>query len=346
MRTRESSVYNSRGTDTEKPQQAESNTTKSTGTSVPNSCNECGGKVRRDETGQEHVCIDCGLIIQNDNIDTGPEWRAYSTEERNKRSRVGSPTSNLKHDKGLTTTIDWKDKDAHGNSISSRKRAQLNRMRTWNKRIQTQDSGERNLRQALTEIKRMGSALGLKEQIMETASTIYRSCLNKDLMPGRSIEGVATASLRAATKICDNPRTIGTLAQVSRVSEEEIARTYKYIVRELELPVEPASPEDYITRYISDLEVGDQQELEHKTVELLDAYRRNGNISGKSPSGLAAAAIYAASLVIGEDITQSQLKEVTDTSKVTIRNRYKEIGEKADIEFTNKRVMTVSATNP
>ncbi|MEF8974289.1 MAG: transcription initiation factor IIB 2, partial [Haloarcula sp.] len=45
------------------------------------------------------------------------------------------------------------------------------------------------------------------------------------------------------------------------------------------------------------------------------------------PVGLAAAAVYAASLLTNEAVTQSQVSEVADISEVTIRNRYKELLE-------------------
>ena len=49
--------------------------------------------------------------------------------------------------------------------------------------------------------------------------------------------------------------------------------------------------------------------------------------SGKSPVGLAAAAIYAASLLTNEKVTQSEVSEVANISEVTIRNRYHELLE-------------------
>jgi transcription initiation factor TFIIIB Brf1 subunit/transcription initiation factor TFIIB len=46
-------------------------------------------------------------------------------DEGQEKSRVGAPTTKTMHDKGLTTTIDWKDEDAYGRSISSKKRSQM-----------------------------------------------------------------------------------------------------------------------------------------------------------------------------------------------------------------------------
>ena len=62
----------------------------------------------------ELIHEETGLIVEEEQIDPGPEWRAFTHSERQSKSRVGAPTTKTMHDKGLTTTIDWKDKDAYG----------------------------------------------------------------------------------------------------------------------------------------------------------------------------------------------------------------------------------------
>ncbi|MXR22162.1 transcription initiation factor IIB, partial [Halobacterium bonnevillei] len=168
--------------------------TTSTGTTenATQSCPECGGSLAQHEARGETACVDCGLVVSEDDIDHGPEWRAFDSAQRDQKSRVGAPTTNMMHDKGLSTNIGWQDKDANGNSLSSRQRQKMQRLRTWNERFRTQNSKERNLKQALAEIERMGSALGQPDDVRETASVIYRRALSADLLPGRSIEGVAT----------------------------------------------------------------------------------------------------------------------------------------------------------
>ncbi|MFT4922891.1 MAG: transcription initiation factor TFIIB, partial [Haloarculaceae archaeon] len=239
------------------------------------------------------------------------------------KSRVGAPTTNMMHDKGLSTNIGWQDKDAYGNALSSRQREKMQRLRTWNERFRTRDSKERNLKQALGEIDRMASALGLPENVRETASVIYRRALEDDLLPGRSIEGVATAALYAAARQAGTPRSLDEIATVSRVERMELTRTYRYVVRQLNLEVKPADPRSYVPRFASDLGLSD--EAERQARELLDAARESGAMSGKSPVGLAAASVYAAALLANEKVTQSAVSEVANISEVTIRNRYKEL---------------------
>ncbi|MFP4590258.1 MAG: transcription initiation factor IIB [Halobacteriales archaeon] len=288
-------------------------------------CPECdAGEVTVTDRG-ETVCGECGLVLEDDIVDRGPEWRAFNPQEKQEKSRVGAPTTNTMHDKGLSTNIDWRDRDAYGNALSNRQRQRMQRLRTWNERFRTRDSKERNLKQALGEIDRMSSALGLPKNVRETASVIYRRALDDGLLPGRSIEGVSTACVYAAARQAEMPRSLDEITDVSRVDKSEIARTYRYVARELKLEVKPADPEQYVPRFASGL--GLSEEAEQRARALLRNAKAKGVHSGKSPVGLAAAAVYAAALLTNEKTTQSAVSEVADISEVTIRNRYHELLE-------------------
>jgi transcription initiation factor TFIIB len=291
-------------------------------------CPECGGLIVHDEEHSEKVCADCGLVVEEEGIDRGPEWRAFDSQEKDEKSRVGAPTTNTMHDKGLSTNIDWRNKDAYGNSLGSRQRQKMQRLRKWNERFRTRDAKERNLKQALGEIDRMASALGLPDNVRETASVIYRRALEDDLLPGRSIEGVATSCVYAAARQAGVPRSLDEINDVSRVDKDEIARTYRYVIRELGLEVKPADPASYVPRFASSLGLSD--EAQHRARELLENAKEKGVHSGKSPVGLAAAAVYAAALLTNEKTTQAKVSEVADISEVTIRNRYHELLEAED----------------
>jgi transcription initiation factor TFIIB len=285
-------------------------------------CSNCGGRIINDEVHAERVCEDCGMVVEADKIDHGPEWRAFNDSEQQSKSRVGAPTTKTMHDKGLTTTIDWKNKDAYGRSISASKRAQMSRLREWQQRIRTKDATERNLQFALSEIDRMASALGLKQNIREVASVTYRQALDEDLIRGRSIEGVASACLYAACRIENVPRSLEEIESASRVERKEISRTYLYIEQELGLQIKPVDPAQYVSRFCSEL--GLDEEVKKKAKYIIDVCKEVDLLSGKSPTGFAAAAIYAAARLCDKDVTQREVAEVSNVTEVTIRNRYQE----------------------
>jgi transcription initiation factor TFIIB len=285
-------------------------------------CSECGSdKIVQHSIRGERICEECGLVIEDELVDSGPEWRAFNHQERQEKSRVGAPTTNTIHDKGLTTQIDWKDKDAYGRAISSKKRSQMHRLRKWQERIRTKDAGERNLQFALSEIDRMASALGVPRGVREVTSVIYRRALDEDLIRGRSIEGVGTAALYVGCRQEGIPRSLEEITEVSRVERIEISRTYRYISNELDLELLPVDPKQYVPRFSSKLDL--PQEVEAKANEIIEE-TADPLLSGRGPSGFAAAAIYAAAMLCNEKRTQKKVAEVAQVTEVTIRNRYQE----------------------
>jgi len=291
-------------------------------------CPECSGRIVHNETQAEIHCQDCGCVLESDQIDHGPEWRAFSSRERDDRSRVGAPQTQQLHDRGLSTVIDWRDEDAYGRSLSSRQRKKMRRLRKWDERFRIKNDRERNLKQALGEINRMASALGCPDPIKETTSVLYRRALEEDLIRGRSIEGMATAALYAGSRLENAPRTLDEVAAVSRVDQLEIERAYRYLAVELELEMAPTNPEAYIARFASQL--GCPDETERRSRELTQAAVEAGVHSGRNPVGIAAAALYAAAKLTNQDVIQPEIAEIANVSEVTIRNRYPEILEAAD----------------
>ena len=293
-------------------------------------CPECGSThLSRDFSRAELVCEDCGLVIDEDLIDHGPEWRAFDSDQREKRARTGAPMTYTIHDKGLSTIIDWKNRDSYGKSIPTRNRAQLYRLRKWQRRVRISDATERNLAIALSGLDRLASSMSLPRTVRETAAMIFRKAALKKLVRGRSIEGVTAASLYAACRQCNVPRTLDEISNTARISRKEIGRTYRYISRELELKLMPTSPQDYISRFCSVLKLS--ADVKAKTLEILHEAANRELTSGRGPTGIAAASLYIASVLCGERRTQREVADVAGVTEVTIRNRYKELAEKLDI---------------
>jgi transcription initiation factor TFIIB len=298
----------------------------------PTKCPECNGiHLTRAYDRGELVCEGCGLVLDDNFIDQGPEWRAFDFEQAEKRARTGAPMTYTIHDKGLSTVISWQNKDAYGKSIPAMNRAQVYRMRKWQRRTRVSNATERNLIFALGESDRISSAMGLPRNVRETAAMIYRKAVNKNLIRGRSIEGVVAASLYGACRQCEVPRTLDEIASSSRVGRKEIGRAYRFITRELKLKLMPTRPQDYILRFCSKLKMSGK--VQTKAAEILKNATDKELTSGRGPTGIAAAAIYMAGIVCNERRTQKEIADVAGVTEVTIRNRYKELADKLGIEI-------------
>jgi len=296
-------------------------------------CPECSSTyLSRNYSRAELVCDDCGLVIEEDLIDYGPEWRAFDSEQREKRARTGAPMNYMIHDKGLSTTIGWTNRDSYGKSIPNRNRAQLYRMRKWQTRIRISNATMKNLVVALSDLDRMSSCMGLPRTVRETAAMIYRKAASKNLVRGRTVEGVAAAALYAACRQCHVPRTLDEISNIANMSRRDIGRNYRYIARELKLKLMPTTPQDYISRFCSELKLSG--DVKAKTIEILKEAADKELTSGRGPTGVAAASLYIASVLCGERRTQRDIADEAGITEVTIRNRYKELAEKLDIEIT------------
>jgi transcription initiation factor TFIIB len=295
-------------------------------------CSKCDSKnLTRDYSRGELICNDCGLVIEEDFIDHGPEWRAFDSEQREKRARVGAPMTYTIHDKGLSTVIGWKNRDSYGRSIPTRNRAQLYRLRKWQTRTRLSDGTERNLAIALSALDRMSSTLSLPRNVRETAAMIYRKAVRKKLIRGRSIEGVTAAVLYAACRQCNVPRTLEEISNTAQMKKKEVGRNYRNISRKLELKLLPTIPQDYISRFCSKLSLSNDVQV--KTMDILKRAASEELTSGRGPTGMAAAALYIASVLCGERRTQREIADMAGVTEVTIRNRYKELAGKLDLNI-------------
>lgn len=297
-----------------------------------NTCPECGSeKVIRDYEAGEIVCMDCGYVVATKLADRGPEWRAFDDEQRAKRTRVGAPMTYTIHDKGLSTMIDWHDRDIYGKRLSPGQKAQVYRLRKWQRRIRVSDATERNIAFALSEISKISNGLSLPKNIVETASVIYRKAVKERLIRGRSIQGVTAASIYVACRKCGLPRTLEEIAQASNLNKKEVGRSYRFLIKELNYFIPPLKPSQCITKFSNQLTMpGIVEEIAHK---ILSTAKELKLTSGRGPTGIAAAASYIASVLTGERKTQREIAEIAQVTEVTIRNRYKELVERLAFEI-------------
>jgi transcription initiation factor TFIIB len=272
------------------------------------------------------------MVLEDTMIDPKAEWRTFAQDGGvPDRSRVGAPVSNLLHDKGLTTDIDWQNKDFSGSAISHKYRSQMHRMRKWQKRARTKGSKERNLSEALTRIQYVCSKMNLPKSIAERSADIYRKALAEDLIRGRSIEVTAGASVFIANQQMLTARTVEDVAAVLKINPKEIGRTYRFLKRRLMIRTPPPSPMTYVSRFCSELDLN--SDTENKVREIIKLAEEKELTYGKSPTGITAAALYIAGYQMNQIRTQREISDVTNVTEVTIRNRYKGLLSSLDFEL-------------
>ncbi|WP_049929011.1 transcription initiation factor IIB [Halopiger goleimassiliensis] len=283
-------------------------------------CPECNGNLRQE--GTETVCEECGLVAGETEIDHGPEWRSFDDEGDTDRRRTGAPLTRSRHDRGLSTEIGY-GTDSNANydvRMTGRKRRRIARLRREHNRSRIASKAESNQVYGFTEIGRITTALSLPESLAERACALFDSAQSEDLLPGRSIEGFAAATVYATCRTSSNPRTIGEITHVARADENELKAAYDALNRELGLPTGPIDPGQYLPRYASNLEVG--PDVERRAREHVERLHETNSIGGHNPSGVAAACLYYAAGEREEwpTVTQAAAAEIADVAPVTIRS--------------------------
>ncbi|MEM3646951.1 MAG: transcription initiation factor IIB, partial [Thermofilum sp.] len=298
-------------------------------------CPHCGStKLVYDPSRGEVICAECGYVMSEREIDLGAEWRAFTPEERERRSRVGAPISSFGVE-SLVTDIDWGGRDAAGREISLRRKLEMLRLRKWQVRARAQSSMERNLAQAVIELERLSAQLGLPKTVLDRALEIYKRALESNLVRGRSIESVMAAAVYAACRELKLPRTLDEIAVYTRAGRKDVARCYRLLLREASIKVPLPNAADFVPRIGSYLRLSGQ--TIKAAIEILDKARAAGLTAGKDPAGLAAAAIYIAALQNGEMRTQKEVARAAKVTEVTVRNRYKELVKKLGLKLPVKK---------
>ncbi len=302
---------------------------------VSDRCPQCGKRTLVEDvhTG-ELSCSNCGFVVSERAVDQGPEWRSFGDEKGADKARTGAPISITYRDMGLSTMIGWSNRDASGRSLASPMRSTIDRLRKWDNRAPAFGSKEKNLSIALRELDKMGDKLSVSQAVKERAAYIYRKALERGLLRGRSITGIAAASLYAAFRDTETPRTLKDVATVENLSKKAVARDYRILLREMDLTMPVADAAKNVTRIAS--KVGLSERVARKAVEIVRMTEEREISAGKAPMGLAASALYLAGVIEGEVKTQKEIAEAAGVTEVTVRNRYKglraELGKTLGLE--------------
>lgn len=275
-------------------------------------CPDCNETIVTE--GRETWCQECGLMIDEHQIDHGPEW--FAASEKLNRRRTGAPLTGRRHDRGLSSEIGW-NTDGRGNPVSGRKRRQLSRLRREHRRARWRSTRERNLAHGLGEVRRLVSALEFPDSICEQACMLFRRAHDRDLGPGRSIEGIAAASVYAVCRCNGLGRTIDEIDRYAQCSRAQLNCSYTALNTELGLPAAVPRPQIVLPRLTTELEVPNP--VRYRALELATIAEEAEITIGCHPHGFAAACLYSAGQELGYWLTQQEIASVADTSTTTIR---------------------------
>jgi transcription initiation factor TFIIB len=281
-------------------------------------CPECDGDLLIDEDAAR-VCDECGLIVDRDDLDRGPNWYR-DTEAENRQTGPGRTVT--RHDKGLSAQVGYQNKGLREIAETA---AQASRLRELASSSKFDSKRERNLAHGFREVQRIATALGLGESLQKQSCVLFETAQKNDLVIGRSIETVGAAAVYGACRCRGRAITFDQIRAVSKVTIERVRRAYLALNTELELPAQPESPQAYVPSIASELNVSD--EVRRRARQHAIAAEEAGATAGRSPSAFAAGCLYAAARGVprSQKLTQARIAEVADVSTATVRSHWKRL---------------------
>ena len=293
-------------------------------------CPECKSTLVDDVQNGEIICSGCGVVVADQIADFGPETISSNLEDKMKLARATGQTTYSQHDLGITTEISISAKDFSGKTINHEVANQMHNLRKWQQRIRVSSPRERRLANVLAKMGETCDGLSLSKNVLETASMIYRNLDGHVDVKGKSVVSITAATIYMACKQCAVVRSLEEICRGICPSKDVksktklAARYYRTMVMEMGQLTAPVVTMD---KYISKIANMTQTEVRVERLALEIAEKtKDSNISdGKAPNGIAAAYLYVASVLLGQNVLQRDVSSVAGVTEVTIRNRCKEI---------------------
>jgi transcription initiation factor TFIIB len=248
--------------------------------------------------------------------DTSHESNGYTQEDFMKLSRTGPATSLTMHDKGLSTVIGT-NKDSSGKALSSKTKYEFNRLRTWDQRSKSRKTA--TLSKAFTLLHGMKTKLGIPDNVVENAAYIYRKTVSAKLTRGRTMASLVSASLYAACRENNIPRTLDDIADAGNIERRILSRDLRTIIKKLGLSLSQYNTSSFISKISNNMNL--KEKTKRDAFEILKRCEKEQITAGKHPVAQAAASLYISCIMNGEKISQKKFSVESGVSDVTIRNR-------------------------
>ncbi len=282
-------------------------------------CHQCmGGSTTTDAESGETFCSKCGLVLVERTESYGPERHSRDNSGKDSNARTGPPTSPIMYDGGLSTVIGGTNRDASGRTLTAAMKYTIKRLRTQDDRSLADRWTAHTLKHGLTKINRLKDKLSVSDAVMERTAYLFKKAMEMGLVRGRSIDMIVTSVMYAACRESGTIRDLNDMVRASNIRRKNVARTYRHMVVEMDLRIPVTDPVRCVPKIASRL--GLPETTSRRAIAMLNMAKNGGDLSGRSPTGLAAAALYMSCVENHDNKTQRELAMASDISMVSIRN--------------------------
>lgn len=267
----------------------------------------------------------CGIIYK-DMIDNTAEWRYYGADDTHSDdpTRCGMPINPLLKESSYGCKV------LCGGATSYEMR-KIRRYTEW----QSMPYKEKSLYDDFQRITIMASNAGIPKMIVDDA-ILYHNKISEyeSTFRGDNRDGILASSLYISCRINGHPRTAKEIAEIFHLdiaSATKGCKNAQLILNNLESNLSESDktsfgqtkPEAFIERYCSRLNIN--QELTKLCHFISMKIDKKALMPENTPNSTAAGIIYFVCQVCNLNITKKQVKNVTNTSEVTVNKCYKKM---------------------
>jgi transcription initiation factor TFIIIB Brf1 subunit/transcription initiation factor TFIIB len=192
----------------------------------------------------------------------------------------------------------------------------------WSDRYTVTNSTEQRVAESLEVLEAISESLCLSVEHRSQAAKVFATIAKQNLVDGRPTELVIAGAIRIAGRELQRPIPIDRIAREIGVERRTLARLIRRLREESQLGQPDCGPEDYVWYIARELEL--DESTQQSAQDLIEEANRNDLVVGRSPSGIAGAAVYLAAQGAR---TQRAVADAAGVTRETLRVRLKEYTE-------------------
>ena len=273
-------------------------------------CDECDGEIVT--ANGERVCDDCGLIIDENHLDHGPDWRALDDDDK-ASPRAGTLVDPTRNDNGFSTRIGFE------RSARSPKHDRLVRAKIASKHNESTKHQEQG--RQLRDIKHACANINVPKPAADDACVLFKEWHNHGSHHGHDLDAVAAAVIQVAARQHGVGIRTEELTDQFSVDRRELFNNLSRLREDLGIEIPLARPSMFVGRFVNEL---DGEVRTTTLAKRLANAAEEADLSGSRPSSVAAGIVYEAFRAAQwePDRTQPEVAEVAGCSGSTVRTQW------------------------
>ena len=140
---------------------------------------------------------------------------------------------------------------------------------------------------------------------------------------------ISICNINIACREAGIPKTLKEIAVANNIKRKLVAKAYRVLISELGVKLPTCDPIKCVVKVANKATI--DEKTKRQAIEIMDDVTKREISAGKDPMGLAATVLYMSCIRTGENVTQRDIAEAAGITDVTLRNRFKDLMDKLEL---------------